>query len=343
MFNDKIGIFLKELRLEKKWSQHKLAEQTNIDVTKINRYENGKRFPTLDDLIIFSTIFNVSLDELLNGQRQKKSKNNSALINYLKLQNTKIKKFKLFSILLIILCIIFFIIIAFLYFFNNYKSIRVYSFFGNSENYKIENGILVLSREKMYFQIGSIKPNVEEIEIYTEKNDIRTLVYKGNTTETIKDYYGYNFFISYSDFIKSKQNIIIVINGEEIKLNFKEDFINDNIINSKIESIGSKNQSINEIPIKIKKYFECNDNFCTLNNKNELIIYNNGIFDVNLEKESYSYDISNSILNYTLLELNETYSLKIDNDKVFCLENSCPDYEVLYDKFYKNYLKKYLF
>jgi transcriptional regulator with XRE-family HTH domain len=46
-FNKKIGQYLKEKRLQKKWSQAELASKINIDFQNISRIERGLVSPTL--------------------------------------------------------------------------------------------------------------------------------------------------------------------------------------------------------------------------------------------------------------------------------------------------------
>jgi len=46
-FNKKIGKYLKEKRLEKKWSQAELASKVGIDFQNISRIERGAISPTL--------------------------------------------------------------------------------------------------------------------------------------------------------------------------------------------------------------------------------------------------------------------------------------------------------
>ena len=46
----------------------------------------------------------------------------------------------------------------------------------------------------------------------------------------LQDSYGYESFISYKDFICSNQKFYIVINDEEIPLNFIEEISNNNFI-----------------------------------------------------------------------------------------------------------------
>ncbi len=70
----KIGQFIKELRESRGWSQEELSNKMFVDRTKINKLENGTRNIQLSDVTKLSKIFNISLEEILNGERIKDSK-----------------------------------------------------------------------------------------------------------------------------------------------------------------------------------------------------------------------------------------------------------------------------
>lgn len=61
----KINLKLKELREKNKVSQIKLQMDTGIEQALISKYENGKRVPPTETLIIFAEYFNVSIDYLI--------------------------------------------------------------------------------------------------------------------------------------------------------------------------------------------------------------------------------------------------------------------------------------
>ncbi|MBO5226588.1 MAG: helix-turn-helix transcriptional regulator [Ruminococcus sp.] len=58
------GLLLRQLREKKGLTQAQLAEKINRNKTVISKYESNTQSPTLDTLISFSLIFNVSLDYL---------------------------------------------------------------------------------------------------------------------------------------------------------------------------------------------------------------------------------------------------------------------------------------
>lgn len=60
-FNEK----LRQLRIEKGFSQHSIAQQLQINDRSYQNYEYGTREPNIETLIRLSAIFQISLDELL--------------------------------------------------------------------------------------------------------------------------------------------------------------------------------------------------------------------------------------------------------------------------------------
>ena len=62
---DRIGKFIKELRLKKGLSQNKLSEELHITRQAISNWENGKSLPDSDMLRILSEFFKVSVDDIV--------------------------------------------------------------------------------------------------------------------------------------------------------------------------------------------------------------------------------------------------------------------------------------
>ena len=63
---------LKNIRKQKKYSQLKVAMDLSISRESLSYYENGKRSPDINMLIIFSKYYNVSIDYLITGDEFKK-------------------------------------------------------------------------------------------------------------------------------------------------------------------------------------------------------------------------------------------------------------------------------
>lgn len=65
----KIGAFLKELRNEKGMTQEQLGEKIGVSNKTISRWETGNYMPSVDCLNMLSDIYNISINEILAGER----------------------------------------------------------------------------------------------------------------------------------------------------------------------------------------------------------------------------------------------------------------------------------
>ena len=68
MDSEKIGLFIKLLREKNKLSQLDLADMLHISRQAISKWERGITVPNPDILLELSTIFNVSINEILIGK-----------------------------------------------------------------------------------------------------------------------------------------------------------------------------------------------------------------------------------------------------------------------------------
>lgn len=68
----KIRKFLKELRKEKGLTQEQLGEKVGVTNKTISRWENGNYLPPVECLSILSELYDVSINEIIAGQRLEK-------------------------------------------------------------------------------------------------------------------------------------------------------------------------------------------------------------------------------------------------------------------------------
>ncbi len=59
---------LKMIRKQKNYNQQKVAMDLCISREALSHYENGKRSPDIDMLVLLSNYFNVSIDFLITGK-----------------------------------------------------------------------------------------------------------------------------------------------------------------------------------------------------------------------------------------------------------------------------------
>lgn len=69
MNTQKTGEFIKTLRKENNMTQLELAQKINCTDKAISRWETGKGLPDTDMLLSLSNVFNVSINEILLGER----------------------------------------------------------------------------------------------------------------------------------------------------------------------------------------------------------------------------------------------------------------------------------
>lgn len=70
MDQKKIGSFLRELRKEQRITQEDLAEKLNVSNRTISRWETGSNMPDISLLIEIADFFDVSIPEIINGERK---------------------------------------------------------------------------------------------------------------------------------------------------------------------------------------------------------------------------------------------------------------------------------
>ena len=76
MDQKKSGSFLKELRKTKNITQEQLAEQLNVSGRTVSRWETGNNMPDISLLVEISELFDVSISEIINGERKSENMNN---------------------------------------------------------------------------------------------------------------------------------------------------------------------------------------------------------------------------------------------------------------------------
>jgi len=83
---------LKNFRIKNKMTQEQLADKIHVSHQTISKWEQGINTPSIDNLMILSDLYNISLDELIRGG------------NYLKRPFVVGKKISKSRIILIFLC-----------------------------------------------------------------------------------------------------------------------------------------------------------------------------------------------------------------------------------------------
>ena len=80
MNQERIGKFIKDLRKKNNLTQKELAYKYNVTYQAVSKWENGKNMPDLSLLKEMSNDFNVSLEELFDGEIKSKKNNKKYII-----------------------------------------------------------------------------------------------------------------------------------------------------------------------------------------------------------------------------------------------------------------------
>ncbi len=167
MNGEKIGKFIKELRIQNNLTQQELGDKLGISGKSISKWERGINLPDITILSDISKIFHITIDELLNGSLIDKEKNN----NYF-------KKILILTITLIIILISFIII-------KNYHTYEIYHL--NSDNTILDvDGYLIFNHKEHILLINSLKyhgdinEHTDNIKIILQNNDDELINYNIN-------------------------------------------------------------------------------------------------------------------------------------------------------------------
>lgn len=243
---NKIGRFIYELRTKKGISQNDLSSMIPISRQAVSNWEQGKSIPDSSTLLILSKIFDVSINELLLGERstketkEKKDELQKVMLHMLDDNNTKRRKLKIITTFSVAIITLLLLIFFSYYFFTSYNTIKVYKVSAESKNFAVSNGILITTKDKSYFRLGKLlhspDTKINKIRIYyLGKDNNKKVIYFDNETEIlVSDVPGYNEYFN----TKKINHLYMEINYNDtetvdIKLNFLKDFSNSNLLHEK--------------------------------------------------------------------------------------------------------------
>lgn len=312
MNQKQIGKFILKLRTEKNLSQYQLADMIPISRQAVSKWERGESIPDSSTLLRLSKIFDVTINELLEG---KKLKTNSikelekTTLSILDESNNKTKKLK--RNLIIYTLIITVLLLSFLsyYFINSYNQTKVYTISATGENFKIRDGIYLSTRGKNYLRIGNIEydENIEikNIKLYYIKKNKNIKIAEAQDLENfiITDFEGYYENITSNNlrYLINNSYIDITYNDnikETIKLKFRRDFSNNKLFFknqkhlkikvSKVKKIEKKSPAViaavemkkEEKPIIIKEDIQnIKGEMATTENASEVLVHDSTLIN----------------------------------------------------------------
>lgn len=80
MDQEKIGNFIKEIRTKNNLTQKQFADKYNVTYQAVSKWENGKNMPDVTLIKQISKDFNISLEEIYNGELNINKKKNNFIV-----------------------------------------------------------------------------------------------------------------------------------------------------------------------------------------------------------------------------------------------------------------------
>lgn len=361
MNEKQIGPFLKSLREERHLTQDQLSEILLVDRTTISKWESNKSIPLNDTLTLLSEFYNVSVNEILAGERFTKEelnfKNTRVTLSLLAKKNKLRLVLHITIALLIITLSVFFIY----YFIATYKSIHIYSIRGGGECdtcLSTKNGLVIISKNDIYIRIGSFynrrneKVEILKVDFYVIDNGKEKVIYSGDPSTVIVDVQNGKQYLNVSKLKRGKHSYYLRVyiddeTTENIKLTISNDFTNDDLIytydnntnkfdypktvisklkNNKNFEYDKKNlaYTFNEDNLKIKCF--TNLNSCEFINKKQ---------DIEIR---YYYDYFDNILEYRKVK-----NTRILDDYRIYISNMNKEDKRIFNNFKTNFFDKYIY
>ena len=87
MEQQKVGSFLKELRKEQNLTQEQFAEQLGVSGRTVSRWETGSNMPDISLLVEIAEFYDVSISEIIDGERKSEKMNEEVKETVLKLSD----------------------------------------------------------------------------------------------------------------------------------------------------------------------------------------------------------------------------------------------------------------
>ncbi len=368
---NKIGRFIFKLRKEKGLSQTGLAVLIPVTRQAVSSWELGKYLPDSQTLIILGEIFEVSINDLLAGERlpneikteDPNSKVALSLVDEIILKGRVIKARTLFFVCIVLTLIAGFFIY---YFVTSYNSIKVYKVQGENENFKTYNGIIISTKQKIYIRLGELikvnkDNNIDSVKLYfKDKNNQEKVLYRDSKTDIlITSNYGYNEGFTSDELKYIINNLYLEVNYKDksnrMKLTVKKDFSNNLIFYNREKDLLENNKSTITTPLIYDKIKLSMENKGTKQDEGYKLVVENDNENINIElqdrkllievttddyKESWNCYLNNTVsIIYSKVKDNS----QID-DKFFTISNDTKiskSEEEIYEKLTK-YVNKYI-
>lgn len=267
---EKFGKFIAELRKEAGLSQAELAARLYVGREAVSKWERGVGLPSHTILLGLSKEFDITINELLYGERiDKTNKEEVEKVPYKWIDkiSEKLKNFKKLFIVTIILLIIIYLVSYFVF---DYTSFKIYATYTSGGDFTFKPGLIVKCYDKLYFKFGNVinykKDEIKDMTLYYGDidNSDRVKLLSGSTLEDtvveIKEFEE----LTKKDIKEVLKNLYLEITTQsdveqykvDVDLNFKSYILSKKLNNENnediIESFSETNNENNDIKNKFK-------------------------------------------------------------------------------------------
>lgn len=209
----KLGNLIQRKRKEKNLTQQELANKLGITDKAVSKWERGISCPDISLLLPISEILDITITELLTGEKENKEDIHKKIIEYSTLEiNSNKKKNKVLKRIIFIISITLITIII-LFTINHFKE--------KKEEEQLEKYIQQVEKRLEKINFKSDNPLKSPNWVLTIDNItyvVPTITYKKNKKEGI-----YKEILSYTDYNDFYKGIILYYDGKEITVHkYKE-------------------------------------------------------------------------------------------------------------------------
>ena len=143
MNQEKIGKFIKKIRQDNNLTQKDLADKLGVTYQAVSKWENGKNVPDIATLKEISKLFNINIDEILDGEKKEQNNNDNKLNNYI------------YPIILVVL-IIALLIVGTVVYSNKQNDFEFKTISSKCKDFKI-NGSAAYNKDKASIYISNVE------------------------------------------------------------------------------------------------------------------------------------------------------------------------------------------
>ena len=166
MDQEKIGNLIKQIRKDNNLTQKDLATKLGVTFQAVSKWENGKNIPDIATLKMISDMFNINIDDILNGTKKIQEKR-------------KIRKRNLAIGLLITI----FLVIGAVLIINHNHQIQFKKVTTCDSNIKVTGNVALDAKKNMYISITVLEYENEDKTIYKE---IKSTLYESYNDKNTK-------------------------------------------------------------------------------------------------------------------------------------------------------------